>query len=127
MKKSFLVFIILLFTAHAMADDVFFPNNKIPTKPLTDVRGGPMYVVVVMPNAEFKARPSRNAQDLPNPPKFRDTLLAYEKTTDKRYYLLKTNSGDWGWMHVDDILDSSVCLRSENPKNPAFLKVLPKN
>ena len=56
-----------------------------------------------------------------------ETLIAYEKTNDHRYYLVKKHDGNCGWMHTDDILHASVCLRSENPKKPAFLKVLPKN
>jgi len=128
MKKNIIIILsILLCSLNAGSADVYFPGNNIPTKPLTDVRGGDLYVAVVVPDAKFKFRPSKKSENLPNPPGFMDTLMAYEKTSDKRFYLLKKRSGEWGWMQADDILDSSVCLRSENTKNPAFLKVLPKN
>ena len=91
-----------------MAVEVYFPGNRAPTQALNDIRGGNMYAVVIVSNAAFKARPSKNSNNLPDPPDFMETLTAYEKTNDHRYYLLKKRCGSWGWMHIDDILISSI-------------------
>jgi hypothetical protein len=122
-----IILFIMTCTVNAMAIEVYFPGNKASTQPLIDIRGGIMHVVVITSGAAFKCRPSRNSADLPDPPDFMETLIAYEKTSDHRYYLLKKRTGAWGWMHIDDILAASVCLRSNNPKNPAFMKVVTKN
>jgi len=122
-----IVICILTFPLNAQTTTVQFPGYTIPKKPLMNFRGEYMYVTVVVSDASLKNSPSRMGADLPNPPKFLDTLLAYERTKDNRYYLLKTQDGRWGWMKSNEILVSSVCLRSDNKNNPAFIKVLLSN
>ena len=129
MKQNILVLIVLLILPfNSIAQQVKFLGKDKPVKPLINIRGGIMNVAVIVPNPIFKSEPSKRSDDLPEPPEFLDTLIAYEQTNDKRFYLVKKKHKDqWGWMSCDEILDSPVCLRSENPKNPAFLKALIKN
>jgi len=129
MKQYFLLFIaILLLSFSSIAQEVKFLGKQKPEKPLFNKRGDIMHVAVILPDAMFKAEPSRRGADLPDPPGFLDVLIAYEKTNDKRFFLVKKkHSEEWGWMSCDEILDSPVCLRSEDTKNPAFLKALTKN
>jgi len=129
MKKQFIILILIILSyEHAIAGIVQFPDNRIPEKPLIDFRGEMMHVTVVVSNASFKGSPSRKGHVLNYKLNFLETLTAYERTKDKRYYLLKTNTGKWGWIKSDAILTSSLCLKSENKRNPVFLKVfIPSN
>lgn len=110
-----------------MAFEVEFPHGTPPSAPMVDVQGGPMNAAVLMPDASFLTRPNVFGEQIPERPGYLDILSAYDKTADGEYYLLKWGENSWGWMKNDEILTSSVCLRSEKKHNPAFLKVVAKN
>ncbi len=109
------------------AQEVYFPSG-IPNKPLPGERSGSMKAAILISKPIFLSFPSkRKGKSLPNPPDFLDVVTVYEKTEDDKYYLVKKDSGEWGWMDADEILTSPICMRSEEKDNPAFIKVLVKN
>lgn len=119
--------VISILVNNSVAIEFEFPHGLPPKLPLVDVQGGPMSAVALMPDASFLNIPDVFGEPLPNQPGYLDILTAYDKTTDGKYYLLKSEEGNWGWMKSDEILTSSVCLRSGRKNNPAYLKVIFKN
>ena len=110
-----------------MSQDIYFSRGKPPQKPLKNLFSTDMYVVVIIDKPTFRNKPERRGIDLPNPPAFLEALLAYDQSKNRRYYLVKNTSGDWGWMKARELLISQTPIRSENARNPAFIKILAKN
>ena len=98
-----------------------------PQKPLVSPDTGSSWkAAVIIEKANFLAEPGSDT-NISEPPKFLEVVTLYKHTKDKRYFLVKRDSGRFGWMKESDILINAYCLKSLNPDNPAFLKIVVKN
>lgn len=108
---------------------VYFPKKTQPAEPLRYDNGADMRLIVVVKGAAILDRPA--SQGVPKiiaqPPYFAP-LVAYTQTSDLQYFLVKNpRTEKWGWIDRTFVLDAYEPLRSDNPAEPVFLKVLFKH
>jgi len=122
----FISIAMLPWTCDTFAGNVNFLGAK-PQRPLTNPETQSAWkAVVIIEKANFSAEPG-SSEKISDPPEYKEVVTLYKHTDDKRYYLVKRDSGIFGWMKETDILIDMYCLKSPDSDNPAYLKVVVKN
>ena len=132
MKKNhhYLYVLLLMFNIfnNIAAADIFFPGGNTPHRPLINEDGVPQQAAVIVKNPLFISYPDENkGENLDNSLKFLDLVTVYNNTYNKKFCLVKIEPDSWGWMKENEILTKIYCMRTPNPNNPAYYKVIVKN
>jgi len=122
-NSIWVIFIMLL--NNTFAEPIYFPDNKEPDIPkISNETGAAWKAVVVIENARFFSRPGSNIKISESPEYLEVVTIYHEEGT---LYLVKRDSGQWGWMNMSDLLLNKYCQTSSDEKNPAYLKIVVKN
>jgi len=111
-----------------------FPKNLLSimcpqSGQLKTSKGAYRYVATIVPNPKFLSEPDNSGIQQENAPGYREALKVYSISREEDYYLVKSNTSDncCGWIPSEELITSTECMRENNTKNPAFLKVAVKN
>jgi len=128
-ERIILVLMSLLVPVASGQTAVNFGDDGAEPKTPLNLKGMKHYVMVVVPDAPLRVEWRDSAAQVPYKTVFREVFLVYKEDRSLQYYLIKTD-GDrpvWGWIKKTYLLTDTECKRSEDPNNPAFLKVALKN
>ena len=99
-------------------------KNILPEQPLINpVTGSPWKAVVIIDKANLTSKPRSNENVLQQLD-FMEIVTLYKRSEYKDYFLVKRDSGQFGWMDSSAILLNKYCMGLSYTKIPSHLKII---